>query len=61
MDTHGKAVVPIEYDNIGKFGIYGTYWALVQKGDKFGFIDTHGKVVVPIKYDNQDKIKIENH
>ena len=39
------------YDKIGQFGEYKSNWALVQVGNKFGFINDKGKEIVKPIYD----------
>ncbi len=43
------------YDHIAKFGDHGISWALVQRGDKFGFVNTQGKEVVSCDYDHIER------
>ena len=48
IDTDGREICPIKYDDIGYFkgGI-----AVVNLNKKWGFIDKTGKEVIPLKYD----------
>ena len=39
-----------DYVVVGKFGEIHKDWALVQKGNKFGFINRKGEIIVPIEY-----------
>ena len=47
---HKRKTPPKEYDFIGKFGEIHKNWALVKKGNLFGFIDMKGKIIVPVEY-----------
>ncbi|CAE7270183.1 unnamed protein product, partial [Symbiodinium microadriaticum] len=51
IDKMGKVVVPIQYENIGNFSSYNSYWAKVQRNGRYGFIDRQGREIVPAQYD----------
>ena len=51
IDTSGKEVIPLKYDNADDFS---EGLARVKLNGKCGYIDTSGKEVIPLKYDNAD-------
>lgn len=51
IDTSGKEVIPLKYDNADDFS---EGLARVKLNGKWGYIDTSGKEVIPLKYDNSD-------
>jgi len=46
IDTHGKLVIPEEYDRILSYQNY----FLVKKEDKYGLVDVNNKVLLPIEH-----------
>ncbi len=53
IDTNGRYVIPIEYDNSGYRSMeymYSEGLFMVEKEKKYGFVDTLGQVVIPIQY-----------
>ena len=49
VDTDGKPVVPIEFDEVGDW-VEGM--VKVKKGSRYGFYNELGELIVPIKYDD---------
>lgn len=49
VDTSGKIIVPLIYNNIYPFN---EGFAVVQLGDNYGFIDNFGNLKIPIKYNS---------
>lgn len=50
MDTHGKLVIPCEWDYVDDDFFEGH--ALISNGDKFGMVDETGKLVIPCEWDS---------
>lgn len=48
IDTKGKTVVPLKYEELNDFS---EGMASFRKGEKWGFIDKTGKEVIPAIYD----------
>ena len=48
VDKDGREVIPLKYDDAGKFS-EGLAW--VELNEKYGFVDKDGREVIPLKYD----------
>lgn len=49
IDTDGKPIVPIEFDEVGE---WVEDMVKVKKGSRYGFYNKQGELIVPIKYDD---------
>jgi len=49
IDTTGKEVIPVKYDDMGYWG-YGRI--AVNVGGKWGYCDDEGKLVIPLQFDS---------
>lgn len=52
MNSQGKLVIPIKYDDVG---IFSEGLASVEKNNKSGFINIQGKIVIPFEYDRPSR------
>ncbi|MFT0771429.1 WG repeat-containing protein [Psychrobacter aquimaris] len=52
MNSQGKLVIPLEYDDVG---IFSEGFASVEKNNKSGFINVQGGVVIPFEYDRPSR------
>lgn len=50
IDNPDRCVIPMEYDSINPFFIFGYY--VIEKDNKFGVFDMHGKQVAPFAIDS---------
>ena len=54
IDTNGRIILPIEYDNRTVKGMKYMYYdslALVEKDGKLGYVDLDGKLVIPFYFE----------
>ena len=52
IDASGNVTNELNYNKIGRYGVYNENWALVQKNGLLGFIDINGDEIIKPIYDD---------